>query len=233
MEENKREIGMTKLIIDEDKEKKQNSDKIIVEQEFLIPTNKILEIPLEKDNFSQTKIKEEPAEIRLNKFIRKEPKKEYLFAPSKLLDENEDIKSESDEYLFKPAELICEEPLELFNKEAEKIISQYPLKILSCKEEENKNKENKKEQEKKDEVKEEESKNKVIENEETKSVKIKDEIKTEEIKNEESQNKKIQKEEIKLEEIKDEEVKKEEVKKEEVKKEEVKKEEVKKEEIKK
>jgi hypothetical protein len=195
MEENKIEIGMTKLITDEDKEKKQNSDKIIVEQEFLIPTKKILEVPLEKDNFSQTKIKEEPAEIGLIKFIRKEPKEEYLFAPTKLLEENEDIKSESDEYLFKPAVLLSEEPHELFNqkREKEKIISQYPLKILNHKEEENKNKESKKEQEKKEEVKDEESKNKVIEKEEIKLVEIKDE----EVKKEEIKDNKIKNEEKK------------------------------------
>ena len=142
-EEDEFKFGMSDLLWDDDKEEEKSSNKLFVEEEFLKPSDLLYEEE-SKNNILPEKIiinetNEISPEIRYIKYKRQEPDEEYLFSPTKLLDDESKNLSDDDEYLFKPSELIDEESLEIFNKRRKESTNINPLKPLNYKNEENKN----------------------------------------------------------------------------------------------
>ena len=161
------EFGMTKLIIDDEEEQDKHSD---FDEEFMKPTTLIDEEELPERTLPQKRKENESPEIRLIKLKRKEPEEEYLFSQTKLdLDDDElDNESNDDEYLFKPAELVYEDPLEIFNKKREQTQNLNPLEFLNNT---SLNKEKDSNIKKDDEVKMEEKNNTIEIKEQNKEVK--------------------------------------------------------------
>ena len=161
------EFGMTKLIIDDEEEQDKHSD---FDEEFMKPTTLIDEEELPERTLPQKRKENESPEIRLIKLKRTEPEEEYLFSQTKLdLDDDElDNESNDDEYLFKPAELVYEDPLEIFNKKREQTQNLNPLELLNNT---SLNKEKDSNIKKDDEVKMEEKNNTIEIKEQNKEVK--------------------------------------------------------------
>ena len=107
-EEDEFKFGMSNLLWDDDKEEEKSSNKLFVEEEFLKPSDLLYEEE-SKNNILPEKIiinetNEISPEIRYIKYKRQEPDEEYLFSPTKLLDDESKNVSDDDEYLFKPSE---------------------------------------------------------------------------------------------------------------------------------
>ena len=115
----------------EEEEENVNLEDSLLEEEFLKPSNILMDVEEEDEyNVQDISIKKEMSkiitnpEIKLIQYNRREVAEEELFTTPKLIYDdkeldNSDDNEEEDNYLFKPIDLVYEDRLEVFNKRRE------------------------------------------------------------------------------------------------------------------